>query len=323
MEQKKKILSVAGPTASGKTALAISLARRLDGEVISNDSMQIYTGMSIGTAAPTESEMENIPHHMIAAVPPTTDFSCADFAEMTAPIVEDILARDRLPVFCGGTGLYLDAVLYGDGLSDSTKNPAVRACFEAVAREQGADALHGLLAAVDPESAAAIHPNNVRRVIRALEIYETTGIPKSQFDGLSPTADAKYDCVRIVLSFQSRQLLYERIDKRVAEMMQAGLLEEVTGLYEAGLLREDAPAFQAIGYKEFLPYFAGECTLEQTVDEICRNTRRYAKRQITWFKRYTEAIVVSVDAHGQMRPTEQLAEEVCKKLHNQHFFGNG
>lgn len=323
MEQKKKILSVAGPTASGKTALAISLARRLDGEVISNDSMQIYTGMTIGTAAPTKSEMENIPHHMIAAVPPTTDFSCADYAEMAAPIVEDVLARGRVPVFCGGTGLYLDAILYGDGLSDSTKNPAVRACFEAVAREQGADALHGLLAAVDPESAAAIHPNNVRRVIRALEIYETTGIPKSQFDGLSPTAEAKYDCMRIVLSFQSRDLLYERIDRRVDGMMQAGLPDEVTGLYEAGLLREDAPAFQAIGYKEFLPYFTGECTLEQVAAEICRNTRRYAKRQITWFKRYPEAIVVSVDAHGQMRPTEELAEEVCKELHTLHFFGNG
>ena len=267
--------------------------------------------------------MENIPHHMIAAVPPTTDFSCADYAEMAAPIVEDILARGRVPVFYGGTRLYLDAILYGDGLSDSTKNPAVRACFEVVAREQGADALHGLLAAVGPESAAAIHPNNVRRVIRALEIYETTRIRKSQFDGLFPTAEAKYDCVRIVLSFQSRELLYERIDRRVDGMMQAGLPDEVTGLYEAGLLREDAPVFQAIGYKEFLPYFTGECTLEQVAAEICRNTRRYAKRQITWFKRYSEAIVVSVDAHGQMRPTEELAEEVCKELHTLHFFGNG
>ena len=285
--------------------------------------MQIYAGMTIGTAAPTRSEMENIPHHMIAAVPPTTDFSCADYAEMAAPIVEDILARGRVPVFCGGIGLYLDAILYCDGLSDSTKNPAVRACFEAVARDQGADALHGLLAAVDPESAAAIHPNNVRRVIRALEIYETTGIPKSQFDGLSSTAEAKYDCVRIVLSFQSRELLYERIDRRVDGMMQAGLPDEVTGLYEAGLLREDAPAFQAIGYKEFLPYFTGECTLEQFAAEICRNTRRYAKLQITWFKRYSEAIVVSVDAHGQMRPTEELAEEVCKELYTLYFFGNG
>ena len=160
-------------------------------------------------------------------------------------------------------------------------------------------------------------------MIRALEIYETTGIRKSQFDGLFPTAEAKYDCVRIVLSFQSRELLYERMDRRVDGMMQAGLPDEVTGLYEAGLLREDAPVFQAIGYKEFLPYFTGECTLEQVAAEICRNTRRYAKRQITWFKRYSEAIVVSVDAHGQMRPAEELAEEVCKELHTLHFFGNG
>ncbi len=314
MEQKKKLFAVAGPTASGKTALAVSLAHRLEGEVISNDSMQIYMGMTIGTAAPTQAEMEGTPHHMIAAVPPTEDFSCADYAEMAVPVVEDVLARGRVPIFCGGTGLYLDAVLYGNGLSDSTKNPAVRACFEAVAREQGADALHGLLAAVDPASAAAIHPNNVRRVIRALEIYETTGIPKSRYDGLTPAADAKYDCTRIVLSFQSRELLYERIDRRVEGMMQAGLLREVTGLYEAGLLQEDKPAFQAIGYKEFLPYFSGAYTLEQVVEEICRNTRRYAKRQITWFKRYPDAVVVSVDKQGQMRPTEELAEEICERI---------
>lgn len=311
MEKKKKILAVAGPTASGKTALAAALARRLGGEVISNDSMQIYTGMTIGTAAPTQAEMGDIPHHMIAVVPPSADFSCADYAEMAVPIIESILSQGKLPIFCGGTGLYLDAVLYEDGLSESTKNPAVRACFEAVAREQGADTLHGLLAAVDPESAATIHPNNVRRVIRALEIYETTGIPKSQFDGLSPAANAKYDCTRIVLAFQSRELLYERIDCRVNKMMEAGLLDEVTGLYKAGLLRNDKPAAQAIGYKEFLPYFAGECSLDQAVEEICRNTRRYAKRQITWFKRYPDAIVVFVDWQGQMRPLAELVQEVC------------
>ena len=151
MEQKKKVLAVLGPTASGKTALAVSLARRLFGEVVSNDSMQIYTGMTIGTAAPTEEEMGGIPHHMIGTVSPRTEFSCADYAAMAGPIVEDILSRGKLPIFCGGTGLYLDAILYEDGLSDGGKNPAVRAAFEAVAQKNGADALHELLAAVDPK----------------------------------------------------------------------------------------------------------------------------------------------------------------------------
>lgn len=314
MEQKKKILAVLGPTASGKTAVAIALARRLSGEVISNDSMQIYAGMSIGTAAPTQAEMGEIPHHMIGGVTPGTDFSCADYAAMAAPIADEILSRGKLPIFCGGTGLYLDAVLYESGLSDSVGDPMVRAAFEAIAAEKGADALHQLLAAVDPPSAAAIHPNNVRRVIRALEIYETTGLPKSQFEGLSPQAEAKYDCTRVILSFSSRALLYERIDQRVDKMMEAGLLDEVQALYKAGLLQGESPAAQAIGYKEFLPYFAGECTLDEAVEAVRRNTRRYAKRQITWMRRYTDALVVQADRDGQMRSTEEVEQEVCGQL---------
>ncbi len=314
MEHKQKIVGILGPTASGKTALAIALARALSGEVISNDSMQVYKGMSIGTAAPTPEEMGEIPHHMIGVVSPAADFSCADYADMAAPIADEILSRGKLPVFCGGTGLYLDAVLYESGLSDSTKNPMVRAAFEAVAIEKGADALHQLLAAVDPPSAAAIHPNNVRRVIRALEIYETTGVPKSQFQGLTPDTEANYACTRVVLSFSSRPLLYERIDRRVDDMLASGLLKEVKTLYEAELLQGNTPAAQAIGYKEFLPYFAGECMLEEAVDAVRRNTRRYAKRQITWMRRYPDALVIQADTDGCMRPTEALVEEICERL---------
>ena len=297
MEHKQKIVGILGPTASGKTALAIALARALSGEVISNDSMQVYKGMSIGTAAPTPEEMGEIPHHMIGVVSPAADFSCADYADMAAPIADEILSRGKLPVFCGGTGLYLDAVLY-----------------EAVAIEKGADALHQLLAAVDPPSAAAIHPNNVRRVIRALEIYETTGVPKSQFQGLTPDTEANYACTRVVLSFSSRPLLYERIDRRVEDMLASGLLKEVKTLYEAELLQGNTPAAQAIGYKEFLPYFAGECMLEEAVDAVRRNTRRYAKRQITWMRRYPDALVIQADTDGRMRPTEALVEEICERL---------
>lgn len=314
MEQKNnKILAIAGPTASGKTGLAVALARRLGGEVISSDSMQLYRGMEIGTAAPTPEEMGGVPHHMIGVVPPEAEYSCAQYAADATAIADRLLADGVLPVFCGGTGLYLDAVLYGDGLSDAGADPAVRQRLEAFYQAEGADALHARLAAVDPEAAAAIHKNNVRRVIRALEIYETTGMPKSQFDGLSAARASRYDCTLVVLTFASRELLYGRIEARVDQMMAAGLLREAESLYQAGLLAGTS-AGQAIGYKEFLPYFAGECSLADAVDAIKQNTRRYAKRQITWWKRYPDAISVCVDNAGAMRDRTALVEEILLRI---------
>ncbi len=308
---KQKIIAIAGPTASGKTALAVTAAEKLCGEVISNDSMQIYRGMEIGTAAPTMEERRGIPHHMVGMIEPAAGFSCADFADRAKSIIKDISARGKLPIFCGGTGLYLDSVLQVDDFSASAKNDALRDELSAFAENNGAEALHERLRAADPEAADAIHPNNVRRVIRAIEIYETTGITKTEWDRRSAFAESPYDAKVVVLEFLSRELLYERCDKRVDIMFSSGLEAEVRSLWEKGLLSPEKPAFQAIGYKEFIPYFEGSGTLGEVVDAIKLATRHYAKRQITWFRRYKDAIFVHPDREdGTVKSSEELFEEV-------------
>lgn len=312
---KTKIIAVAGPTASGKTSLAVNLAKELGGEVISNDSMQVYRGMEIGTAAPTKAEMSGIPHHMIGCIDPTEEFSCADYATAARGLIEETTNRKGLPVFCGGTGLYLDAVLSVDNFSESARDEALRAELSVFAEENGAEALHERLRRIDPASADAIHANNVRRVIRAIEIYETTGITKTEWDARSLYTDSPYDAKIIVLDFLSRGLLYERIDRRVDAMFETGLEEEVRSLYNAGLLQEKKPAYQAIGYKEFVPYFKGECSLKDTVAQIKLNTRHYAKRQQTWFKRYKSAIRIHPDTeNGDIRSIDDICAEVINKL---------
>lgn len=314
---KTKLFAVAGPTASGKTALAVLLAERVGGEVISNDSMQIYKGMEIGTAAPSTEEMRGIAHHMIGTVDPSAEFSCADYASAARALIDEISGRGKVPVFCGGTGLYLDSVLTVDNFSASVKNDELRCSLEAFAQSHGAEALHKRLADIDPEAAQAIHANNVRRVIRAIEIYETTGITKTEWDARSAYAESPYDACIIVLDFLSRELLYSRIERRVDLMMSAGLEDEVYRLWRAGLLDEKKPAYQAIGYKEFIPYFKGECALADTVAAIKQNTRRYAKRQQTWFRRYPDALRVFADTEsGEMRPTEDICDEIMSCIEN-------
>ncbi|MDD6094396.1 MAG: tRNA (adenosine(37)-N6)-dimethylallyltransferase MiaA [Clostridia bacterium] len=308
--KKERIIAVAGPTASGKTAFAVTLAKKLGGEVISNDSMQIYRGMEIGTAAPTVDEMGGIPHHMIGIAEPLAEFSCADYAASAKNIIKEVISRKKVPIFCGGTGLYLDAVLKVNDFSASVKNDALREELSAFAEINGADALHERLRAVDPQSADAIHKNNVRRVIRAIEIFETTGITKTEWDKKSVEKPSEYDATVIVLDFLSRELLYSRIDLRVDAMMDAGLEAEVRSLWENGLLSPKKPAFQAIGYKEFIPYFEGKATLSETADAIKLATRRYAKRQITWFKRYDNAIFLHPDREdGTVKSPEELFAE--------------
>lgn len=310
----EKIIAVAGPTASGKTALAVRLAKAVGGEVVSNDSMQIYRGMVIGTAAPVCGEMMGVPHHMIGCIEPSADFSCVDYAAAVRPIVSDIIGRGHIPVFCGGTGLYLDSVLNSD-FSDSGKDEALRASLSEFARNNGEEALHARLAEIDPEAAAATHPNNVRRVIRAIEIYETTGITKTEWDRRSTRRIPEFDAGIVVLEFVSRRLLYYRIEARVDAMMKDGLEEEVRGLWKAGLLAPELPAAQAIGYKEFIPYFEKKATLDETVEQIKINTRRYSKRQMTWFKRYPDAIRVFADTPSEkMRDTDEICAEVLEKL---------
>lgn len=311
---KTKIIAVAGPTASGKTSLAIEIAKRVGGEVISNDSMQIYRGMEIGTAAPTREEMQGIPHHLVGVFSPIVEFSCADYAVEARRIVEDVASRGKIPVFCGGTGLYLDSVISVSDMSESGKDETVRQRLFEFAEKEGNDALHSRLREVDPAAAEAIHKNNVRRVIRALEIFETTGITKTEWDLRSKQRELPYDVSMAVIEFTSRELLYSRIDKRVHLMMEAGLLSEAKNLFDNGLLLEDKPAFQAIGYKELIPYFEGKAALEECVEAIQQSSRRYAKRQITWFKRYDNAYRLTADVDGNVRSVEDMAKEFLERL---------
>ncbi len=314
MNENKKIIAVAGPTASGKTALAVQLALHFNGEVVSNDSMQIYKGMEIGTAAPTMEERLGVPHHLVGFCSPDTDFSCADYSELGKRCADDILSRGKIPVFCGGTGLYLDSVTTISNYSEGVKNETLREALTRKAEELGNEAVHARLREVDPEAAEAIHPNNVRRVIRAIEIFETTGIPKTEWDRRSKDAVPPYDAKIVVLDFLNRELLYERIDRRVDLMLEAGLEAEARKLFAEGLITEKTPAYQAIGYKELLHYLAGEETLSEAADRIRQNSRRYAKRQITWFKRYKDAIIIHPDDGEKMRSADSIIEEAIAKL---------
>ena len=280
---KQKIVAIVGCTASGKTALSVELARRAKGEIVSCDSMQIYRGMDIGTAKPTYEERRGIPHHLIDIVDPEEDFSCADYARLADACISEIISRGKLPIVCGGTGLYLDGLLRGGSFEETETDPDFRAQMNEYALDFGTAALHEKLREVDPESAEAIHPNNVKRVIRALEIYHTTGRKKSELDKESRKPESKYDALVIGLRYPDREVLYERINKRVDQMVADGLAEETGKLYGAGVFERSKTAAQAIGYKELLPYFRGDATLDASVETLKLATRHYAKRQMTWF----------------------------------------
>lgn len=303
------IIAVLGPTASGKTALAVELAVRLGGEVVSCDSMQIYKGMDVGTAKPTDEEKRGIPHHMIDVAEPTDDFSCADYAAMAKPVIDGIAARGKAVIVCGGTGLYFDSLVRHPDMSSEGKSDSVRTALTEYADKYGADALHAKLRAVDPDSADAIHPANVRRVIRALEIYETTGITKTEWDRRSKETAPEYGVTAFVLDYLDRDILYSRIDRRVDMMLDCGLENEVRALYDSGKLDERSSAAQAIGYKELRDYIGGRMTLGEAADRIRQSSRRYAKRQITWFKRM-DAIKLHPDEYApRIKTAEELADE--------------
>lgn len=310
----KEIIAVLGATASGKSALALSLAARHGGEIVSCDSMQIYKGMDIGTAKPTKEEMRAVPHHMIDIASPDDDFSAGDYAAAASDAIDGIIARGRLPVVCGGTFLYLDALTEVSSYSEAVKDEALRASLAEYAKDHGASALHRELEKVDPVSAEAIHENNVKRVIRAIEIYRTTGKPKSVWDAESKEAEPPYRARRIIIEYRERSILYDRIDRRVDAMMASGLEAEVKALYERGALSPEKIASQAIGYKEFIDYFEGYATLGETVDRIKQSSRNYAKRQLTWLKRYKDALVVFGDESGSARASEDIAAEAEELL---------
>ena len=278
-----RILAVVGPTAVGKSAYAVELARRVDGEIVSCDSMQVYREMNIGTAKPTPAEMGGIPHHLIDIAEPDEPFSCADYVDRAEEAVRGIVARGKVPVFCGGTGLYLDRFLRGGVAAPTECDPDLRRELAEFAAERGNQALHDRLAAVDPASAAAIHPNNTRRVIRALEIFTLTGTPKSVWDRQTRENSPRYLPEVIGLAME-RDELNRRIDARIDRMMKDGLVEETERLAAKGVFEKNRTAAQAIGYKEILPYVRGVCTEAEAVGRLKIATHQYAKRQMTWFR---------------------------------------
>ena len=307
--KKIKILAIVGPTASGKTAVSIEVARRLGGEIVSCDSMQVYRRMNIGTAKPTKEEMCGIAHHLIDAVEPDVAFSCADYVTMAGEAVREIDARQKLPILCGGTGLYLDRFLCGE-MEETHADEGLRASLFAFAEREGALALHERLRTVDPESADAIHPNNVKRVVRALEIFEQTGIPKSEFDRRSQAVESPFEAVVVGLFYPRREVLYERINRRVDGMMADGLLEETRGLLEEGVFDINLTAAQAIGYKELLGHLRGEETLAEAAENLKTATRRYAKRQLTWFSAKPYVRWVDMERDGKLRSLDEVCDEI-------------
>ena len=276
------IICIAGPTASGKTALAVELAKELNGEVVSCDSMQIYKRMDIGTAKPTIEEMQGIPHHMIDVAQPDEDFSVSKYCEMASPIIDDIVARGKTAIVAGGTGLYMDSLIKGN---DFAPFPSTghRQRLEDKLTAVGLDAMLAELAAVDPE-AAARSQRNPRRVIRALEVYYETGETITSHNLKTQAVPPRYNPLWLGLDFEPRALLYERIDLRVGIMLEMGLEKEIRDLLSSGISPK-CTAMQAIGYKEFVAALDGQCTMEEAADEVRKASRRYAKRQLTWFRR--------------------------------------
>ena len=278
------VIVICGPTASGKTALAAALARELGGEVVSADSMQVYRRMDIGTAKPTAEEMGDVPHHMIDVADPEENYSVARYVQEAIPVVDGILARGRVPIVAGGTGLYIDNLIAGRQFAPFPAESGLREELQARARREGLAALAAELAQVDPETAARLHPNDEKRIIRALEVWQATGRTLSQHDRESRAVPPRYAALTIGLDFADRADLRARIDRRVDEMMERGLEEEVRGLL-AGGLSPGCTAMQAIGYKEFTDVLDGRCTVEAAADQVRQSSRRYAKRQLTWFRR--------------------------------------
>lgn len=307
----KKVVVIAGPTASGKTALSVALARELGGEVVSADSMQVYRGMDIGTAKATAQERAGIPHHMLDVADPRAPYSVAQYVEDAAECCEDILSRGHVPIIAGGTGLYIDSLLSARDFAETDESRAVRARLQAEYAALGGEAMLARLAAVDGDRAAKLAANDARRIIRALEIYELTGETATAHDERTRALPPRYDAARIVLNYKDRADLYARIDARVDEMAARGLFDEVERLLSNGVDR-DGTAMQAIGYKEAALALAGEMTREEALDRIKLASRRYAKRQLTWFRRWAGAKWIEWDGAPDLFRARQLSTDFIR-----------
>ena len=308
------IICIAGPTASGKTALAVELAKELNGEVVSCDSMQVYKRMDIGTAKPTAEEMQGIPHHMLDVAQAWEDFSVSRYCNQASPIVDDIIAQGKTAIIAGGTGLYMDSLIRGNSFAPCPST-GVREALEARAEAEGIQPLLEELAQVDPESAGRLHPSDRKRIIRALEVYRETGITITEHNRRTREVPPKYRPVWLGLDFSDRAALYRRIDRRVERMLEAGLLDEIRSLLESGI-PETCTAMQAIGYKEFLPVLRGERGLCDAAAEVCQSSRRYAKRQLTWFRRNPNMHWIAREEDGAPDEIIRQARQILQEFDN-------
>lgn len=299
---------VTGPTATGKTALGVELAKHLDGEVISADSMQLYRGMDIGTAKPDVREMDGVRHHMLDVAEPFENFSVARYAAMAGACVDDVLARGKTPIVVGGTGLYIEGLLRGIDYAAAPGDSGLRRALEAQYDELGGEAFRRKLAEVDPERAQKLQPGDKKRLVRALEVFALTGKTITCHDEESRKNPPRYEAFTVALDFADRQTLYDRIDRRVERMFEAGLISEVQALLSGGL-SQSSTAIQAIGYKQTAAYLRGACTLQEAIDTIQRESRRYAKRQLTWLRRDEALRWVRWEKAPDMRLVRPLSTE--------------
>lgn len=308
---KPRVVAVGGPTASGKTTLSVALARAFDGEIINADSMQIYKNLDVGTAKPSEEERQGIPHYLLDFMSPETSYSVADFTAAADPLIRDITARGRLPLVVGGTGLYITSLLSGMAFAPEKTDPAIRARLQARADTEGGAALYAELQRVDPDYAAQVHPNNLPRVIRALELFEATGHRMSDQRREARPAEAPYHALCLCLTCRDRAVLYSRIDRRVDEMVENGVLDEARQVYD----HRDAyrTAAQAIGYKEFFPYFEGTANLTECTERLKQATRNYAKRQLTWFRHMEGICWLDASAPDVREQAARLTNEFLAK----------
>ncbi|MGN1133839.1 MAG: tRNA (adenosine(37)-N6)-dimethylallyltransferase MiaA [Oscillospiraceae bacterium] len=310
MEEKIPLIVVAGPTASGKTRLAVELAKIYNGEVVSADSMQIYKGMDIVTAKPTAEEMQDIPHYMIDFLYPEESFSVADYVKMANGVILDIFNRGKIPILCGGTGLYISSLVNNVTFDDTGKDEKIRSKYEGQAKEFGNHYLWEKLNAIDPGTAQNVHENNLPRVIRGLEVYELTGTKLSEHKEKSRLNESPYKSCIIGIGFEDRQVLYNRINVRVDQMIDNGLIEEAQCSYENNNM---ATANQAIGYKELIPFFENKSSLNECIEKIKQETRRYAKRQLTWFRRMDNINWVYYDKYCEYKNFLENVQNIIAK----------